>query len=53
MINQFQKCGYNRLLIEQQIDNVTSRERTTFERKRKTLLQPSLYQSNTTEHSLK
>ena len=33
MINQFQKHGYNRPLIEQQIDKLTE-DRTTFERKK-------------------
>ena len=35
MINQFQKRGCNRSLIEQQIDKANLQERTTFKRKRK------------------
>ena len=47
MINQFQKRGYNRSLIEQQIDkaNVQGREQFLIEKK-KTLPQLSLYQMN-------
>ena len=47
MINQFQKRGYNRSLIEQQIDkaNLQGREQFLIEKK-KTLPQLSLYQMN-------
>ena len=55
MINQFQKGGYDRSLIEQQIDKAKLQEREQLlkEKKRKKLPQISLYRSNTIEHSLK
>ena len=54
MINQFQKRGYDRSLIEQQINKTNLQEREQlFFLKRKKLPQISLYRSNTIEHSLK
>ena len=54
MINQFQKRGYDRSLIEQQIDeaNLQEREKLLKEKKKKTATN-SLYRSNTIEYSLK
>ena len=53
-MNQFKKRGYNRPLIEQQIDKVNSQEREhLLKEKRITLLQLSFYRSNITENSLK
>ena len=55
MINQFQKCRYNRSLIEQQIDkaNLQRREQLLKEKKGKALQQLSFYCSNIAKHSLK
>ena len=54
MINKFQTRGYNRSLMEQQIDKTNLQEREQFlKEKEKTLSQISLYGSNTTESSLK
>ena len=54
MISQFQKRGYNKLLIEQQIDQANLQEREQLlKKKRKKLPQIFLYRSNTIEHSLK
>ena len=51
IINQFQKCGYNRLLIKQQTDTSNSQKKTFERKKRKTLQQLYLYRSNITKHS--
>ena len=54
MINQFQKRGYDRSLIEQQINKANLLEREhLLKAKKKKLPQISLYRSNTIEHSLK
>ena len=54
MINQFQKRGYDRSLIEKETNkvNLQGREQLLKE-KRKKLPQVSLYRSNTIKHSLK
>ena len=36
MINQFQKCGYNRSLIEQKIDKANSQETEQLKKKKDT-----------------
>ena len=53
MIKQFQKRGYNRSLIEQQIDKANLQEREQLLKEKKKLPQIFLYCSNATEHSLK
>ena len=55
MIHQFQKRGFDRSLIEQQINKADfqDREQLLKEKKRKKLAQISLYCSNTIEHSMK
>ena len=53
MINQFQKRGYDRSLIEQQINKTNLQEREQLLKEKKKLPQISLYRSNTIEHSLK
>ena len=53
MTNQFQKRGYNRSLIEQQIDKANLQQREQRLKEKKKLPQISLYRSNTIEHSLK
>ena len=51
MTNQFQKRGYNRSLIEQQIDKANLQQREQRLKEKKKLPQISLYRSNTIQSS--